>query len=115
MRSVAVRLIFSVCTVALLFSTGCGDTNKAREAKREEDRTALRLAAAEDQNDKLNTQLQQTQAQLKDAQQRATDAETQLAQTSQNLHDAQDQLAALRAKMPATQGTDPTPATAPAP
>jgi peptidoglycan hydrolase CwlO-like protein len=110
------RCIFcSFCAVALMFAVGCGDSAKARQAKRDEDRTALRLAAAENENDQLRTQLQQSQAQLKDAQQRATDAEAQLTTTSQTLHDTQDQLATLRAKMPTTQAADPTPATAPAP
>jgi peptidoglycan hydrolase CwlO-like protein len=103
------------CAVALMVCAGCSNTAKERQAKRDEDRTALRLAAAENENDQLRTQLQQTQGQLKDAQQRATDAESQLAQTSQSLHDTQDQLAAVKAKMPTTQPTDPTPTTTTAP
>lgn len=100
---------WGLCGIVLVAATGCSNQDKEREAKRDEDRLAIRLAAAERDNDDYRGKLEQTQADLKAAQQRATDAEAQLAQTSVKLRDMQDQLAAGKAGTPAKQAsaTDP--------
>jgi peptidoglycan hydrolase CwlO-like protein len=80
-----------VILIALLIFAGCSSPAKEKQAKRDQDRTMIRMTEAEYQRDTLRDQYEKT--------------ETELADSNKNLRDAEQQVTLLRKQVQDLQQT----------
>ena len=85
-----------VLMTAIFTVAGCQNGSKEREAKRESDRTMMRLQDADRERADLKTQVDQLKANLDTAASRSRDAQAELTAAQSRLKQAQDDLAKLQ-------------------
>jgi chromosome segregation ATPase len=86
-----------VLVIAILSAAGCQGNSKDRDAKRESDRTMMRLQDADRERTELKSQIEQLKASLDTAVVRSRDTQNDLSATQTQLRQAQDELAKSRA------------------
>ena len=81
-----------VAIIVALMMVGCGTDNKARESKREYDRTMMRLQDADKEKAQMQTQIDQLRASLESASAKSKQTTDDLAKMQSRLTQAQSDL-----------------------